>query len=158
VLFFIPIISKNTHVREEGYFRFEWKLAVDRSHLMTTSKTFLLPVIIDDTRDDDQVPDKFHEVQWTQLPGGEIPPAFVERVSRLLYHDRQVAPAPAHGLGSSRAFAGPTRNPAPFWRSTSALWLMAAALAVPAGYFASQKFMLPQPSRRSLSRCCSSLT
>ena len=36
---FIPVISSNTHAREEGYFRLEWKLAVDRSHLMTTSKT-----------------------------------------------------------------------------------------------------------------------
>src|ERR1700740_1861770 len=35
---FIPVISRNTHAREEGYFRLEWKLAVDRSHLMTTSK------------------------------------------------------------------------------------------------------------------------
>ena len=37
---FIPVISRNTNAREEGYFRLEWKLAVDRSHLMTTSKTF----------------------------------------------------------------------------------------------------------------------
>ncbi len=37
---FIPIISRNTHAREEGYFRLEWKLAVDRSHLMTTNRTF----------------------------------------------------------------------------------------------------------------------
>jgi hypothetical protein len=29
---FIPVISKNTHAREEGYFRLEWKLAVDRTH------------------------------------------------------------------------------------------------------------------------------
>jgi TIR domain len=28
---FIPVISANTHSREEGYFRLEWKLAVDRS-------------------------------------------------------------------------------------------------------------------------------
>src|SRR5579872_118766 len=44
---FIPIVSRNTHSREEGYFRLEWKLAVDRSHLMTSSKTFILPVVID---------------------------------------------------------------------------------------------------------------
>jgi hypothetical protein len=69
---FIPVISRNAHAREEGYFRLEWKLAVDRSHLMTTSRTFLLPVAIDDTGDDDeQVPDKFRELQWTRLPGGE---------------------------------------------------------------------------------------
>src|SRR6478672_13135125 len=45
---FIPIISRNTHAREEGYFRLEWKLAIDRSHLMTTQRTFLVPVAIDD--------------------------------------------------------------------------------------------------------------
>jgi hypothetical protein len=29
---FIPIISKSSHLRAEGYFRLEWKLAIDRSH------------------------------------------------------------------------------------------------------------------------------
>jgi hypothetical protein len=67
---FIPPISRNTHAREEGYFRLEWKLAVDRSHLMLATKAFLLPVVVDDTRDaDEHVPDKFWEVQWTRLPG-----------------------------------------------------------------------------------------
>ena len=42
---FIPVISRHTHDRDEGYFRFEWKLAVDRSHLMTSNKAFLLPVV-----------------------------------------------------------------------------------------------------------------
>lgn len=82
---FIPVISRNTHAREEGYFRLEWKLAVDRSHLMTTSRTFLLPVAIDETGDDDeQVPDRFRELQWTRLPAGETPHTFTERVLRLL--------------------------------------------------------------------------
>src|ERR1017187_1435713 len=31
---FLPLISKHTHERAEGYFRLEWKLAVDRSHLI----------------------------------------------------------------------------------------------------------------------------
>jgi TolB-like protein/Flp pilus assembly protein TadD len=82
---FIPVISKNTHDRDEGYFRLEWKLAVDRSHLMSANRAFLLPVVIDESRDDDeQVPDSFRAVQWSRLPGGETPPAFVERVRRLL--------------------------------------------------------------------------
>lgn len=82
---FIPVISRNTHDRDEGYFRLEWKLAVDRSDLMSANRPFLLPVVIDDTRDDDeQVPDRFRDVQWTRLPRGETPPAFVERVGRLL--------------------------------------------------------------------------
>jgi hypothetical protein len=41
---FIPIISANAHARVEGYFRLEWKLAVDRSHRMAPKQPFLLPV------------------------------------------------------------------------------------------------------------------
>ena len=60
---FIPVISTNTHEREEGYFRLEWKLATDRSHLMAGTKAFLLPVVIDDTHDDDErTPEKFREI------------------------------------------------------------------------------------------------
>ncbi len=82
---FIPIISQTTHERDEGYFRLEWKLAVDRCHLMAADRTFLLPVVVDDTRDDDErVPERFRDVQWTRLRGGETPPAFVERVRLLL--------------------------------------------------------------------------
>jgi TolB-like protein/Tfp pilus assembly protein PilF len=82
---FIPIISRNTDARPEGYFRLEWKLAVDRSHLFTATKAFLVPVAIDDTPgDDEQVPDRFWELQWTRLPAGETSAAFVERVQHLL--------------------------------------------------------------------------
>ena len=82
---FVPVISHTTHDRVEGYFRLEWKLAVDRCHLMAADQAFLLPVVIDDTRDDDErVPERFREVQWTRLPGGVTPAAFVERVRRLL--------------------------------------------------------------------------
>ena len=64
---FLPVISRNTHDRVEGYFRLEWKLAVDRSHLIAADQTFLLPVVMDDTRDDDErVPERFREVQWTR--------------------------------------------------------------------------------------------
>ncbi len=88
---FIPIISAATQGRLEGYFRLEWKLAVDRSHLMAAEKSFLLPIVADDTSEQGaSVPDKFREVQWTRLPGGERSQAFVERVARLL------AVAPAH--------------------------------------------------------------
>ena len=51
---FLPLISKHTHERAEGYFRLEWKLAVDRSHLIMTNKAFLVPVVIDETAYDDE--------------------------------------------------------------------------------------------------------
>jgi tetratricopeptide (TPR) repeat protein len=94
---FLPIISAHTCARDEGYFRLEWKLAVDRSHLMAADKPFLVPIVIDAIRDADaRVPDKFREVQWTRLIGSETPLAFVERVSKLLSPDEHVAAAP-HG-------------------------------------------------------------
>ena len=82
---FIPIISATTQGRTEGYFRREWKLAVDRTHDMSERVAFLVPVVIDDTGDAQaDVPEAFRAVQWTRLPAGEAPTAFVDRVHRLL--------------------------------------------------------------------------
>jgi TolB-like protein/Tfp pilus assembly protein PilF len=82
---FLPVISRNTEERLEGYFRYEWKLAVDRAHLMATERSFIVPVVIDDTREPQAVvPDAFRAVQWTRLAGGDAPLAFVERVRQLL--------------------------------------------------------------------------
>ena len=73
---FVPIVSANTQARTEGYFRLEWRLADQRTHLMAKGRAYLLPVVIDDTRDAEaHVPDSFTEVQWTQLPRGETPEA-----------------------------------------------------------------------------------
>src|SRR4249919_3205803 len=82
---FLPIISAHTEARTEGYFRLEWKLAVDRSYLMADDAAFLFPVVIDDTPDAGaRVPEKFRTVQWTRLPAGQTPPAFAQRISALL--------------------------------------------------------------------------
>jgi adenylate cyclase len=108
---FIPIISANSRARVEGYFRFEWKLAVDRSHLMAAEKAFLLPVVIDATDEvDARVPEKFHEVQWTWLSGGETSPAFVEQVSRLLAFGGYV-PAAGAAPATSRPMAPAVPTP-----------------------------------------------
>jgi TolB-like protein len=82
---FIALISSHTEARDEGYFRREWRLAVERAGDMSEKRAFLLPVAIDATPErGSAVPDKFHEMQWVRLPGGETPPAFVERVRHLL--------------------------------------------------------------------------
>jgi len=106
---FIPMISKNTHARGEGYFRLEWKLAVDRSHLMASDLPFLLPVVVDDTPDqEDRVPDRFREVQWTRLPGGVPPAAFVERVQRLLAGGLSQGPTTTVSEAAALVSAAPT--------------------------------------------------
>jgi hypothetical protein len=44
---FMPVISRNTQARTEGYFRLEWHLADQRTQLMAKSRPFLIPVCID---------------------------------------------------------------------------------------------------------------
>jgi len=36
----------NIQKREEGYFRLEWKLAIDRSYLMAEDKVFFFPAVM----------------------------------------------------------------------------------------------------------------
>jgi len=82
---FIPVVSQNTQERLEGYFRREWKLAIDRTHDMAAQKPFLVPVVVDGTGEQEAfVPDEFREVQWTRLPAGQTPPEFVTRIQKLL--------------------------------------------------------------------------
>jgi tetratricopeptide (TPR) repeat protein len=82
---FMPVISANTNARPEGYFRLEWKLAVDRSHLLADDHPFLFPVAVGDVNDSTaRVPDKFREVQWTRLRLEETPVELAGRVAKLL--------------------------------------------------------------------------
>jgi TolB-like protein/tetratricopeptide (TPR) repeat protein len=82
---FIPVISTNTEGRREGYFRREWRLAIDRTHDMSDRVPFLLPVVIDDTDEKGaDVPEQFLRVQWTRLPGGTVPAVFCDRTKALL--------------------------------------------------------------------------
>ena len=82
---FIPVISAHTQERTKGYFRLEWKLAVDQTHLLAAGVPFIAPVVIDDTREANAiVPPEFMKVQWSRLPGALPTPQFVEQVKRLL--------------------------------------------------------------------------
>jgi TolB-like protein/tetratricopeptide (TPR) repeat protein len=137
---FIPIISRHAHDRIEGYFRLEWKLAVDRSHLIAPDQAFLIPVAIDDTpQSDERIPDRFRELQWTCLPAGETTQGFIERVRRLLLHEAssaRVTVAPVSLTSTAHASGG---GVAPPWRSKVGLWLTGAVLAVALAYIAVDK-------------------
>ena len=88
---FIPIVSQHTEARAEGYFRREWKLAVDRTHDMSDRVAFMIPVVIDGTPEAAaDVPTAFRSVQWTRLPGGIASEAFVERLVELIGTSTQV--------------------------------------------------------------------
>ena len=90
---FIPLISAHTNARSEGYFRREWKQATRRLQDMADDVAFLVPVVIDETREADaRVPEEFFSAHWTRLLGGETPLAFAHRVRQLLGLDRADVP------------------------------------------------------------------
>ncbi|HYB66603.1 MAG TPA: TIR domain-containing protein [Steroidobacteraceae bacterium] len=92
---FMPVISAQTDARPEGYFRREWRLAVERTHDMADDHTFLLPVVIDDTTQARaRVPEKFLAVQWTRAPDGQATAA-LEALCRRLLSGQEVAPQPS---------------------------------------------------------------
>jgi TolB-like protein/Tfp pilus assembly protein PilF len=82
---FVPVISANTAARGEGYFRLEWALAEQRAQRMARNRAFILPVCVDATPEGGaDVPEAFTRVQWTRLPGGQVPAPFASRVGTLL--------------------------------------------------------------------------
>ncbi len=84
---FIPVISASTQARHEGYFRIEWELAAQRAMGIASGVPFILPVVIDDTREPAAlVPDRFRAVQWTRLRHGEVPPEVQQRFLKLWSH------------------------------------------------------------------------
>jgi TolB-like protein len=83
--YFMPIVSARTEARHEGYFRREWRLAVERTLDMADDHLFLLPVVIDGTDETRaRVPEKFLAVQWLQLPGGQATPALEALCCRIV--------------------------------------------------------------------------
>jgi TolB-like protein len=114
---FLAIISANTQARGEGYFRREWKLAIERTHDMAAGIPFLIPVVVDQTQESKAlVPEEFMRVQWTRLASGPTP-QFVERIKRLM--DKPLAPiaSPQEPGGAHTAAtpASPRKGGFPGW-------------------------------------------
>lgn len=83
--YFMPLISAQTEARHEGYFRREWRLAVERTLDMADDHAFLLPVVIDDTSQAGaRVPEKFLSIQWVRAPGGQSNAALESLCKRLV--------------------------------------------------------------------------
>ena len=73
---FLPLISANTQERGEGYFRLEWKLAAERTHLMAEGVPFLAPIVVDDTPD----------------AAAAVPPEFLRLSSVSTYNRQRFSP------------------------------------------------------------------
>ena len=115
---FIPVISSNTAARREGYFRLEWDLADQRTHMMARNRAFIVPVCVDTTPETiADVPESFQRAHWTRLPAGAATPEFTEHIRRLLAADSTTAPlGPAEfqpglpGATSGRRFGAVSRR------------------------------------------------
>jgi TolB-like protein/Tfp pilus assembly protein PilF len=137
---FVPIISANSEARPEGYFRLEWDLADQRTHLMGRSRAFVVPVCTDATPEREaDVPDSFVAVQWTRLPGGETSPAFVERIKRLLSPELSPVSAVSAAAPAIRAPLRVSRRSKPVLLAIVAV-VVVAALA----YFLAYQFWTPK--------------
>jgi TIR domain/SIR2-like domain len=83
--YFIPVISRSTQSRLEGYFRREWSYAIDRARNMADGALFILPVSLDGTSPQEaHVPERFKALHFTELTGGEVTPEFAGRLAQLL--------------------------------------------------------------------------
>jgi Tol biopolymer transport system component len=116
---FMPVISANTASRHEGYFRLEWDLADQRSHMMARDRAFIVPVCLDATEEVvTDVPESFHRVQWTRLLEGDAPPAFTAHIAALLTPpgaapSKGAAQLPGTESAKTSAAAAPAAAPVP---------------------------------------------
>ena len=82
---FVPVISRITQHRPEGYFRLEWNLAAERAKLIADTIPFILPVALDPVREDGAlVPERFRQVHWTLIASGAPTQEFVARLSEII--------------------------------------------------------------------------
>src|ERR1700733_2388109 len=94
------------------------------------SRAFVVPVCLDlTTQAAADVPESFNRVQWTRLPGGETPPAFVERIKHLLASE--LSPLSARS-GAAETLPKPVS--AHWWLKPTLLATL-AVLVVALGYF-----------------------
>jgi TolB-like protein len=113
--YFMPLVSAQTEARHEGYFRREWRLAVERTLDMADDHLFLLPLVIDDTDQSvARVPEKFLAVQWLRVPGGQ-PTRALESLCRRIasgnLKDPQASGKSPGGQRKSRPAAAALASP-----------------------------------------------
>jgi hypothetical protein len=114
--YFMALVSAQTEARHEGYFRREWRLAVERTQDMADDHPFLLPIAIDDIdQATARVPEKFLATQWLNVPGGRPTPAF-EALCRRISSGEAAAFQPARKAPARPAGSGASAPPAPVVR------------------------------------------
>lgn len=83
--FFVPLVSRGTEARQEGYFRREWNIAADRALNFADDVPFIVPVTIDETAAyTARVPERFRRAHWISLPRGEVTSELVDCLKQLV--------------------------------------------------------------------------
>jgi TolB-like protein/Tfp pilus assembly protein PilF len=125
---FMPVISATTQARTEGYFRREWRLAVERMQDMASGVPFIVPVVVDDTPEKGAlVPEEFMRVHWTRLVKGIPSPQFVDQVRKLLVDRAWKAAAPAPATPAAETSAPKKSGGVPVWA-----WALVAVVGLAA--------------------------
>jgi hypothetical protein len=83
---FVSVISKSTEKRLEGFFRKEWHWAVERDRGIHHTKSFIVPVVVDDTTSPKNLDaaGRFAELHLLPLAEGEVTPEFIERMRQIV--------------------------------------------------------------------------
>lgn len=73
---FLPIISSTTESRDEGFFRKEWSVAVERDE-MIQGRRFIIPVVVDGDYEGNAnryrlIPDRFRKFHFGHAPKGHM--------------------------------------------------------------------------------------
>ena len=81
---FIPVISGHTERKQEGFFRREWNMALERDRGIHFTRKFIVPVVVDATAEPAVVPPRFSQLNYTWLPGGKVTPPFVRELREIV--------------------------------------------------------------------------
>jgi hypothetical protein len=82
---FLPLLSQQAARRLEGYFRREWRWALDRAQALDESVPFIQPIVIDDLpAGASGIPDGFWDRQCSRFPQARPTAEFVERAREAI--------------------------------------------------------------------------
>jgi hypothetical protein len=80
---FLPVLSRATEARSEGFFRREWRYALDRDLEIDPSTPFIIPVAIEENPQLASLPPRFRDINIARMPEGRPTSEFIEQLKRI---------------------------------------------------------------------------
>lgn len=114
-LLFIPVISKNAESNKLGAFRIAWKVAAKKIEKLEAAATFILPVVVDDTKNYNEiVPKTFRTLPWLRENSEAVSDEFIDTAIQMIgAQAKDVEFPPIAGGQSLPPFAFGQSEPAP---------------------------------------------